>query len=178
MPPDLRDRLLAARAAADLHPSTLDQAVLADFMVDGHFERHLRRMRSVYRERLDALIDAAERHCGGALRLRPVQTGLHAVADLAGVDAERAAGRRRARGRGDAALGLLPGTARGANGLVLGFGVVRPDASSAAWSASRWRSRRLGGADVALARRCCLAYPSRTVGADSGARAAWRCRMR
>ena len=55
VPPDLRERLVAARAAADQHPPTLDQAVLADFIVGGHFERHLRRMRVVYRERLEAL---------------------------------------------------------------------------------------------------------------------------
>ena len=98
VPPDLRDGLVAARAAADQHPPTLDQAVLADFIVDGHFARHLRRMRVVYQERLEALIAAAERCCGGVLRVRPVQTGLHALADLEGVDAARVVKEAAARG--------------------------------------------------------------------------------
>ena len=66
----------------------MDQAVLADFMTGGHFERHLRRMRTEYRARRDALTDAAARHCRGALQLRPVVTGLHAIADLEAADDE------------------------------------------------------------------------------------------
>jgi GntR family transcriptional regulator / MocR family aminotransferase len=130
VPPDLQDGLVAARAAADQHPPTLDQAVLADFIVEGHFARHLRRMRMAYRERLEALTEAAERYCRGALRVRPVRTGLHALADLEGVDAVRVS--REAAARGVEATPLsayFAGRERGANGLVLGFGAVRPDAA-------------------------------------------------
>src|SRR6185503_8530681 len=84
VPPGLQAELLAARRAVDHHPPALDQAVLADFLAEGHFERHLRRVRSACRERLEALCAAARRSCGGVLRLRPVRTGLHAVADLDG----------------------------------------------------------------------------------------------
>jgi len=129
VPLDLRDSLLAARLAADVHPPWLDQAVLADFMEGGHFDRHVRRMRAAYRERLDALSEAAERLCGGALRLRPVRTGLHAIADLEGADDERVFHEAAARG-----VEVMPLSwyfnrkpAR-ANGLVLGFAPVRPDA--------------------------------------------------
>src|SRR5262249_59009539 len=89
VPTDLRDGLLSARRAADVHPPLLEQAALADLMSEGHFDRHLRRMRAAYRERLDAFTDAAARWCQGGLALRPVRTGLHAVADLTGVDAGR-----------------------------------------------------------------------------------------
>ena len=130
VPSDLRERLVAARAAADQHPPTLDQAVLADFILEGHFARHLRRMRMAYRERLEALIAAAERFCAGALRVRPVQTGLHALADVTGVDAARVSREAALRGVEAAPLSAyFAGTGGGANGLVLGFGVVRPDAS-------------------------------------------------
>jgi GntR family transcriptional regulator/MocR family aminotransferase len=98
--------------------------------LEGHFARHLRRMRVVYRERLEALVAAAERFCGGVLRVRPVQTGLHALADVAGVDAVRVSREAAARGVEAAPLAAyFAGTERGASGLVLGFGVVRPDAS-------------------------------------------------
>jgi GntR family transcriptional regulator/MocR family aminotransferase len=131
VPPDLQDRVAAARGTADQHPPWLEQAVLADFIAGGHFARHLRRMRAAYRERLEALAEAAARHCRGRLRLRPVQTGLHVVADLDGVDAERVS--REAAARGVEATPLsayFAGRVRAANGLVLGFGAARPDAAS------------------------------------------------
>jgi GntR family transcriptional regulator/MocR family aminotransferase len=130
VPSDLRERLVAARAAADQHPPTIDQAVLADFLVEGHFARHVRRMRMAYRERLEALTAAAERYCGGALRVRPVQTGLHALADLRGVDAVRVSEEAAARGVEAAPLSAYFAGAEGAtSGLVLGFAAVRPDAA-------------------------------------------------
>jgi GntR family transcriptional regulator / MocR family aminotransferase len=130
VPPDLQRGLVAARAAADQHPPTLDQAVLADFIVEGHFARHLRRMRVAYRERLEALTAAAERFCARALRVRPVKTGLHALADLDGVDAVRVSSEAAARGVEATPLSAyFVGCGPAANGLVLGFGAVRPDAA-------------------------------------------------
>ena len=131
VPPDLQDRILAAREVADQHPPVLDQVLLADFIGEGHFARHLRRMRAAYRERLEALATAAARFCGGVLRLRPVQTGLHAVADLEGVDAQRVSAEAASRGVEVAPLSVyFAGRGPAVNGLVLGFGAVPPDASS------------------------------------------------
>jgi GntR family transcriptional regulator/MocR family aminotransferase len=130
VPPDLQAGLVAARAAADQHPPTLDQAVLADFIVDGHFARHLRRMRLVYQERLEALNAAAERCCRGGFRLRPVRTGLHALADLDGVDAVRVVREAGARGVEVAsAAAYCAARTPALNALVLGFGAVRPEVS-------------------------------------------------
>jgi GntR family transcriptional regulator / MocR family aminotransferase len=129
VPADLREKLVAARRGIDHHPPTLDQAVLADFMIGGHFDRHLRRMRAVYRERLEALTAAAARFCGGVLELRAVRTGLHAVADLVGVDAVSVA--REAAAREIEVMPLsayFAGRSREANALVLGFASSSPDA--------------------------------------------------
>ncbi len=132
VPDDLRERLLAARRTADNHPPVLEQAVLADFMLAGHFERHLRRMRAAYRERLEALADAMQRRCGGALRLREARTGLHVVADLEGVDAGRVFEEARARG-----VEVMPLSAyyfsrkRAPNALLLGIGAIRTDSINA-----------------------------------------------
>jgi GntR family transcriptional regulator/MocR family aminotransferase len=155
VPGDLRESLVAARRAAEVHPPGLDQAVLADFMLEGHYERHLRRMRAACRERLEALEHAAERHCAGALRLRTARSGLHVVADLEDADAERtfeAAVERE--------VEVVPlsayhyGRSRAPNALVLGFGGVRPDAIAdgmqrlaAAIEAARPRSRADGRTD-------------------------------
>jgi len=128
VPADLREPLLAARRAADVHPPLLEQTALADLMADGHFERHLRRMRAVYAERVEALGAAAKRYCSGVLRLRPVRTGLHAVADLAGPPADAVCREARSRGVDVTSLSAYYlQRPRGINGLVLGFGAVGPD---------------------------------------------------
>jgi GntR family transcriptional regulator/MocR family aminotransferase len=127
VPADVHPRLVAARQAADVHPPTLDQLVLADFIEAGHFDRHLLRMRAAYRERVDALCDAAERFCGGALRVRPVQTGLHAVADLEGADADDVFREALKRGVEVMPLSSYAVASPVANALVLGFGCATPD---------------------------------------------------
>ena len=128
VPGDLRDRMLSVRRATDVHPQLLDQAVLADFIAGGHFERHLRRMRTVYRERLEALIAATRRYCGGGLQIRPVTTGLHAVADLSAADALTVSEEAYARGVEVAPMERYCITpSRAANALVLGFAAVRPE---------------------------------------------------
>src|SRR5262249_58876757 len=132
VPTDLRDGLLSARRAADVHPPLLEQAALADLMSEGHFDRHLRRMRAAYRERLDAFTDAAARWCQGGLALRPVRPGLHAVADLIGADAERVCEEANARGLEATPLShyylgrphSMMAEARSTNAIVLGFGSV------------------------------------------------------
>jgi GntR family transcriptional regulator/MocR family aminotransferase len=129
LPPDLEHPFRRARLSTDVHSATLEQVALAEFIARGHFERHLRRMRSVYRERLAALLAAAERRCGGALRIRPVRAGLHVAADLEGASDVRVAEEAASRG-----VDVMPlssyyfGRGPRANGLVLGFGGVRPDA--------------------------------------------------
>jgi GntR family transcriptional regulator/MocR family aminotransferase len=87
-------------------------------------------MRVAYRERLDALTEAAARFCRGALRLRPTRTGLHAIAELEGAVAGRVS--REAAVRGVEATPLSAYFARRGrpvNALVLGFAAVRPEAA-------------------------------------------------
>jgi GntR family transcriptional regulator/MocR family aminotransferase len=129
VPSDLFDTVLAARRAVDIHPATLEQAILADFMAGGFFERHLRRMRTEYRARVDALAQSAARHCAGALRLRPVTTGLHAVADLDGVDDRMVLEEALTRGVEVMPLSGYCFDPRGPamQGLMLGFASVRPE---------------------------------------------------
>jgi GntR family transcriptional regulator/MocR family aminotransferase len=78
-PPALLDALQAARAAADRHSPALEQGVLADFIGEGHYARHVRRMRRLYEERRDALHDAVTQRLGGVMMLGPMDAGMHAV---------------------------------------------------------------------------------------------------
>jgi GntR family transcriptional regulator/MocR family aminotransferase len=126
VPIDVARQLRATRGAADLHPPLLEQMALADFIREGHYATHLRRMRSVYRERREALEAAARDFCDGALRLRPIQTGLHAVADLEGVDEERVCEEARERGVEVAPLSMYYLGRPSAIGLLLGFASMPP----------------------------------------------------
>jgi GntR family transcriptional regulator/MocR family aminotransferase len=77
VPPDLVDAFVAARAVTDRQSSTLTQAVLADFIIEGHFVRHLRRMRTLYADRQETFLRAARRELSGLLDVGPCATGLH-----------------------------------------------------------------------------------------------------
>jgi len=124
VPRDLQAGFVTARLATDLHPPLLEQRVLAAFIQRGHYDRHLRRMRAVYAERLDALRRAIERS-GAPLRLRPVQGGMHAVVDIQQVDAERVHVAAAAQGVETMPLSAFHfGPGRRPNALLLGFGAV------------------------------------------------------
>lgn len=58
LPPFLVEPFLAVRRLIDFHLPILEQAALADFIAEGHFTRHLRRMRTLFAERRTALLDA------------------------------------------------------------------------------------------------------------------------
>lgn len=86
-PPDLVNGFLAAKKIADYHCPVLDQAVTAEFMMEGHFSRHIRRMRTLYLERLEIFLEAIRTETDGALAIERPDAGMHVVARLTpGVD--------------------------------------------------------------------------------------------
>lgn len=82
VPPDLVDAFITARSIADRQPPILDQLVLTDFMAQDHFAHHLRRMRALYAERQEILLDAAKRELTGLLNIVSSETGMHVVGFL------------------------------------------------------------------------------------------------
>jgi GntR family transcriptional regulator/MocR family aminotransferase len=82
VPRDLVEAFSAARDAADIFSSILYQMVLTDFIRDGHFARHIRRMRMLYMERRRALVKAIRLHMGDLLEVMGAEAGLHLVALL------------------------------------------------------------------------------------------------
>ena len=82
IPPDLVDRFLEVRRALDLTHPHLYQAVLTDFLREGHFARHLRRLRLVYSERRTTLVDRLHREFGSSLEVHGSHAGLHLVVTL------------------------------------------------------------------------------------------------
>jgi GntR family transcriptional regulator/MocR family aminotransferase len=122
VPPSVRDEFIAAREALDLFSPTLYQLALTTFIRDGHLARHVRRMRSVYRERRDALLDGLARHCDGLLALQDADAGLHAATLLpSGVDDTAVVAHLLERGLAATALSPCYITRRRETGLLLGF---------------------------------------------------------
>jgi GntR family transcriptional regulator/MocR family aminotransferase len=76
VPEQLLDKVVRMRYQMDLWANSINQAILADFIVDGHLGRHLRRMRETYAERRCALQDAAEKYLGDSLQLSGMHAGL------------------------------------------------------------------------------------------------------
>lgn len=121
-PKDLTGAFVAARALADRHSPSLDQAILADFINEGHFARHMRRMRSLYAERQQVLVEAARRDLKGLLEVEPAEAGMHLVGWLpegvSDVGASESAARRGVDVSPLSAYSVRP-LPRG--GLVLGY---------------------------------------------------------
>ena len=122
MPTDLVDRFSAVREAMDICPPALHPAALADFIVEGHFARHLRRTSLLYRERRSALVEGLRRDLGPRLQVVGAEAGIHLVA-LCDQPSDRAISLRAAR----EGLWAMPLSACYLgkplhHGLVLGYG--------------------------------------------------------
>lgn len=81
VPPALREPLIAAKQLYEPYPTALtEQRALAEWMAQGGYDRHIRRMRRIY-GKLHALLHAAmEERLGGLFRLVPSDAGLHLYA--------------------------------------------------------------------------------------------------
>ena len=128
-PEDLVDAFVRARMLQDGHTPTLPQAVLADFVTEGHFGAHIRRMRSLYQSRRDALLDEAARALPRHVTLGPAEAGFHVTAHLPEGTDDRAVQRRAA----DQGIDVQPLTryyagAEPRPGLVLGYVGLSPEA--------------------------------------------------
>jgi GntR family transcriptional regulator/MocR family aminotransferase len=125
VPADLVDAFVAARALADRHPPSIEQAALADFIAEGHFARHIRRTRALYAERQAALLAAAEHELAGLIELRPAEAGMHLVGWLPHAISDTDASNRAARAGIDApALSAYALQSLERGGLLLGYAAV------------------------------------------------------
>ncbi len=123
VPEDLVDAFYTARDATDQFSSTLYQAAMTDFIRDGHFARHIRRMRTLYLERRTALVEAIQNQTKGKLEVIGAEAGMHLVAMLPPGVSDIAVSKKAA-AIGISAMPLsscyLKAPIRG--GLILGYG--------------------------------------------------------
>jgi len=125
VPPDLMDYLAAALSLTNRHAPLLEQAILCDFITEGHFGRHLRRMREVYARRLSVLLECAQQHLSGALEISGVEAGLQIAGWLhGGLNAESVATAAAARGVDVTPLSRYRQGTAVREGLQLGFAAV------------------------------------------------------
>lgn len=125
VPSDLVDQVTAAKSVVSRHAPLLDQAVLCDFIADGHFGRHLRRMREIYAERLGVLLQEGRAQLDGLVEISGIEAGLQTVGWLSGgktgIEAQRAAA---ARGVEVTPISRYARAPMGREGLHLGFAAV------------------------------------------------------
>ncbi|HEX3885730.1 MAG TPA: PLP-dependent aminotransferase family protein [Stellaceae bacterium] len=122
LPEDLVGPVIAARYLTDRQSSGLIQPILTDFMLGGHFARHLKRMRALYAQRHRFLADAIQRRMDNILRVYPSESGMYLIAWLPADWSDMAAARALAAG-GVVAVplsSLAHGTKR-PPGLMLGY---------------------------------------------------------
>jgi GntR family transcriptional regulator/MocR family aminotransferase len=115
--------LVEAKRIADGRGPTETQETLAAFIAEGHLARHVRRMRKIYAERRNRLMQALSRDLPG--RLFPAVAGLHLAIELPGdIDANALSVRAAAAGVGVSPLERFHAGGIVRNGLAFGYGVI------------------------------------------------------
>lgn len=135
IPSDLVPRFAAMRQAMDLCPSHIPQAVMLEFIREGHFARHLRRMRPIYAERRRVVVTELQRAFGRRAEIIGDEAGMHLALILPKLRNDQNLAARAAK----ESLWLSPLSASylgngGAkpHGFVLGFGNTRANQIPAA----------------------------------------------
>jgi GntR family transcriptional regulator/MocR family aminotransferase len=125
LPKDLIAASIAVRDGMDMFSPTLNQSVMAEFIREGHFARHLRRMRMIYIERWEALVEALQRSLNGSEEISAIEGGLHLVI-LLNAEVDDAAVSKKAACSGVSVMPLSSCrmNAEGRCGLMLGYGGV------------------------------------------------------
>ena len=77
VPRDLLERFAAVRQSMDLCPADATQAIVAEFIREGHFARHIRKMRTIYATRRRVLVDEIQRQLGDLCRIVGAEAGMH-----------------------------------------------------------------------------------------------------
>lgn len=140
VPPALLDDVLAARLRTDWHPPALAEGVVTDFLAEGHFAQHLRRMRMRYRSARDALAEALAEHLPDMLTVQPPEQGLKLLARLRpGLSDIALAELATRRGVATRAVSPMFHSAPPLSALMLGFSGYEP-------GALRWAVRELAAA--------------------------------
>jgi GntR family transcriptional regulator/MocR family aminotransferase len=148
IPADLVEHFISVRVAMDIFPPYLHQEAITDFIREGHFARHIRRMRLLYSERRTALVKSIREQFGSSLEIHGTQAGMHLAVTLPKGLSDREIATKAARNGlwlwplSPSYLGEVP-----RQGFILGFGNTAVEEMSRAVSQLR---AELPGMNVAM----------------------------
>lgn len=132
LPEELRERYLRECYFYSCTVSRIDQRILNEFIRDGYFERHLNKMRKIYRMKHDLLIECLKPF-GKRFVLSGEHAGLHLLLTAKGEESERelieaaAAEGVKVYGLSDAMVGVSRKTLNGKATVLLGFGGLKEE---------------------------------------------------
>lgn len=121
LPPHLLEPVVREKRLADRYSPVLEQLTLAQLIVSGAYDRHVRRMRGHYRRRRDRLV-AAVAQCAPRVRVSGIAAGLHAVLELPADGPGEAELVARAEQQGLALAGMASFGSGAGPALVVGYG--------------------------------------------------------
>ena len=127
VPQEMVEVFAAAESVSTHHPPLLEQAVLCDFIAEGHFARHIRRMRELYAERLSVLLECARQKLADTLEISKVEAGLQTIGWLRpGFSADQVSQLAAARNVEVVPVNRYAFGRSRREGVVLGFAAVDP----------------------------------------------------
>ena len=125
VPEPLVEAFSGAKSLVDRCPPLVPQMVVTDFIKEGYFERHLRRMRTLYAERQSVMVEALDDRLGDRLDVSADDAGLHLTAFLdEGLDGDTVAAEIEARDVVAPPLSFYSSRSLDREGLVLGYAAV------------------------------------------------------
>ena len=122
VPVELIEPFATAKWMTDRHTTLVEQAALADFVDEGHLERHIRRMRRLYKRRRDVLLESLDHAFGDRATVRGDAAGLHLTVRFRGADAIRARAERNGVHLADTGIYYLETPVR--DEFILGFSAI------------------------------------------------------
>jgi GntR family transcriptional regulator/MocR family aminotransferase len=129
-PASLTDALRAAKYVADWYTPLPTQLAMANFIDQGYFARHVRKMRAVYQARHDSITEALGQQLSGHLTIIPSAVGLHisATATFASPAILDAAFQRvLAAGVGVHPLSMFQFNQPSPPGIAIGYGAIQAE---------------------------------------------------
>jgi GntR family transcriptional regulator/MocR family aminotransferase len=120
LPRELVSAFTRALSLTARHANGLAQAVLADFMTEGQFGRHIRKMRKIYASRAKIFEDMAAVHWKDIITIPPIAAGLDIVGRLNSLLEADTIHKLRAVGIGPLPLSQYANSTQ-TKGLVMGF---------------------------------------------------------
>lgn len=121
LPEALTGVFTKAKSAVTGESSMIEQAVIADFIAEGHFARHLRRMRQIYSKRWQELDEKIRASLGGRVEVIADSAGMHITLSIDACDDKSLARELNQLGLGGSPLSSYYLDSPERTGLVLGF---------------------------------------------------------